>query len=467
MLKIQNIYALFSMFLLLQINCKQYSQLNEHELILRYEKQTGLIADSLLLHKKGYDYLKELCELGHRLSGSENSIKAIKWAEAKMKKLGFDNVLLQPVMVPRWVRGKIEKAIIVNSKQYNGRKLSVSALGGSIGTDKQGMTAKVIEVNSTQELKTLGDKVKGKIVFVNKVFNEKNYDTFKSYGEIASERYKGPLECSKYGAVAMILRSATSKYDNVPHTGVTAPFDSLKAIPSASIGLKDADYLSKALRQDPNLKINLNLSCKNEGEVQSYNVIGEIKGSELPEEVIVIGGHFDSWDVSCGAHDDGAGCIQSMEVLDIFKRLNISPKRTIRCVFFINEENGTRGGTEYGNYAKTAGEKHIVAIESDRGISLPRGFYVDSDSTTLNKIKTWLPLLENTGIDWIKKGGSGVDISKIDNCKIRIGFVPDWQHYFDYHHSANDELESVSPRELELGTAAIAILTLLLSEEGI
>ncbi len=467
MLRIQNIYALFSVFILLQINCKQYSQLNEHELLLKYEKLTSQIEDSLLLHKKGFEYLKELCEFGHRLSGTENSLKAIKWAESKMKKLGFDNVWLQPVMVPHWVRGKVEKAAIINSRLFNGIKLSIAALGGSIGTDKKGITAKVIEVNSTKELKELGKKVNGKIVFVNKAFTEKNYNTFTSYGEVATERYNGPPECAKYGAVAMILRSATSKYDNVPHTGVTAPFDSLKAIPSAAIGLMDADFLSNALAKDPDLKIKLELSCRNENETQSYNVIGEIKGSEFPDEVIVIGGHFDSWDVSCGAHDDGAGCMQSMEALDIFKRLNIKPKRTIRCVFFINEENGTRGGTEYGKFIKTSNEKHIAAIESDRGAFTPRGFYVDSDSTKLGKIKTWLPLLEKTGIDWIKKGGSGVDISKIENCKTKIGFVPDWQHYFDYHHSANDELDAVNPREMELGTSAIAILTLLLSEEGI
>ncbi len=463
----KNLFVVMFFFVLTQMSCKYYSQSSELDLLRKYEKQAKTILDSALENRKGYDYLTELCGFGHRLSGSGNSIKAIQWAEAKMKKLGFDNVWLQPVMVPRWVRGNVEKATIVNSRLFNGRKLSISASGRSIGTEKNGITAGVLEVKSTKELKALGYKVKGKIIFVNKHFNETNFNTFTSYGEVADERYNGPLECAKYGAVAMILRSATSKYDNIPHTGVTAPFDSLKAIPSAAIGLIDADFLSKALQKDPDLKIKLNLSCKNEDEVQSYNVIGEIKGSEFPEEVIVIGGHFDSWDVSCGAHDDGAGCIQTMEVLDLFKRLNIKPKRTVRCVFFINEENGTRGGIEYGKYAKASGEKHIAAIESDRGAFTPRGFYVDSDSVKYGKIKMWLPLLEETGIDWIKKGGSGVDISKIESCKTKIGFVPDWQQYFDYHHSANDEIDAVSPRELELGTAAIAIMTLLLSEEGI
>ncbi len=463
----RNFFIVLFVFVITQMSCKYYSQSAEQDLLRKYEKQAKAILDSALEKRKGYDYLRELCGFGHRLSGSDNSIKAIKWAEAKMNQLGFDKVWLQPTMVPKWVRGNTEKAVIVKSKFNKGRKLSIAALGSSIGTNKKGITAKVVEVKSTEELKTLGGNVKGKIVFVNKPFNVKNFNTFESYGEIANERYNGPLECAKYGAVAMILRSATSKHDNVPHTGVTASFDSLKAIPSAAISLVDADFLSKVLQKDPDLKINLNLSCKNEDEVQSYNVIGEIKGSEHPEEVIVVGGHFDSWDVSCGAHDDGAGCIQTMEVLDLFKRLNIKLKKTLRCVFFINEENGSKGAKEYADYALSSKEKHIAAIESDRGAFTPRGFYVDTDSMTLLKIQSWLPLFEKTGIDWIRKGGSGVDISKIENCKTKVGYVPDWQRYFDYHHSANDTFDAVNPREMELGTAAITIMTLLLSEEGL
>jgi carboxypeptidase Q len=198
----------------------------------------------------------------------------------------------------------------------------------------------------------------------------------------------------------------------------------------------------------------------------SYNVICDLKGYENPDEVVIVAGHFDSWDVGCGAHDDGGGCIQSLEVLDLFKRLNIKTKRTIRCIFYINEENGVRGGIEYGIYADTVStEKHIAAIESDRGVFTPVGFSVTSDSTTLAKLQSWLPILEYTGISWVKAGGSGVDISKIKNAKALIGYVPDNQRYFDLHHSANDIFEEVHSREMQLGTAAIAILTYLLSEE--
>ena len=202
-------------------------------------------------------------------------------------------------------------------------------------------------------------------------------------------------------------------------------------------------------------------------EAKSYNVIAEITGTELPNDVIVVGAHFDSWDVGCGAHDDGAGCVQSMEVLSLIKELGIKPKRTIRCVLFINEENGSRGGKEYGKFAETSNENHIAAIESDRGGFTPIGFDVDTDSSTLNKIKSWLPVLEKSGINWIKKGGSGVDIQYIKNTKAKLGYVPDAQRYMDVHHSANDTFDSVHPRELELGAASIAIMAYLISEEGI
>jgi Zn-dependent M28 family amino/carboxypeptidase len=244
--------------------------------------------------------------------------------------------------------------------------------------------------------------------------------------------------------------------------------DSLPKIPSAALGYLDADFLSNELKKNPNLKINVKLSCQSLPDAQSYNVIGEINGNEFPDEIILVGGHFDSWDVGDGAHDDGAGCIQTMEVLDLLKRLNIKPKRTIRCVFFINEENGSRGAIEYANYADTSKQTHLAVIESDRGAFTPIGFYVDTDSTEiLNKLQSWMPILEKANIEWIRKGGSGVDVQKIKNAKLQIGYIPDDQRYMDYHHSANDVFEEVHPREFELGTVAIAILAYLLSEEGL
>jgi Zn-dependent M28 family amino/carboxypeptidase len=244
--------------------------------------------------------------------------------------------------------------------------------------------------------------------------------------------------------------------------------DSLPKIPAAALGNIDADFLSNELKKNPHLKINLKLNCKTLPDAQSYNVIGEITGTEFPDEIILVGGHFDSWDVGHGAHDNGAGCIQTLEVLDLMKRLNINLKRTVRCVFFINEENGVRGATEYANYADTSKQVHLVVLESDRGAFTPIGFYAETDSTEIiSRLQSWIPVLEKANIEWIRKGGSGVDVQKIKNAKLHMGFVPDDQRYMDYHHSANDVFDAVHPREFELGAAAIAIMVYLLSEEGL
>ncbi|MFC2085136.1 M28 family peptidase, partial [Bacteroidota bacterium] len=274
-------------------------------------------------------------------------------------------------------------------------------------------------------------------------------------------------EAAKFGAIAAIVRSVTSKYDNTPHVGTLSYEKDVKKIPSVTIGLMDADFLSKAIINEPDLEINIRMDCKSFPDTISYNVIGEIKGKEKSNEIIVVGGHFDSWDKGHGAHDDGAPCIQTMEVLDIFKKLNLIPKRTIRCVLFINEENGLRGALKYGEYSESSNQYHLAAIESDRGAFTPRGFTVDADSLIIYKMQSWFPIVNMAKIDWIKKGGSGADISKIKNTKALIGYVPDNLRYFDVHHSDNDIIESVNPKEMQLGTAAITILTYLISEEGL
>jgi len=244
--------------------------------------------------------------------------------------------------------------------------------------------------------------------------------------------------------------------------------DSLPKIPSVAAGYLDADFLSRIIKEDSNLKLNLLLNCKTLPDAKSFNVIGEIRGSELPNEIIVVGAHLDSWDVGDGAHDDGIGCMQSIEVLDLFKRLKIIPKRTIRCVLFINEENGSRGSKEYSKFAENSGEINLAAIESDRGGFTPKGFNINTDSSQIIvKVKSWLPFLEKAGIDWIRKGGSGADVGRIKNATALFDYVPDNQRYFDIHHSPSDVFEEVHPREFELGTAAMAILVYLLSEEGL
>ncbi|MGB5531337.1 MAG: M20/M25/M40 family metallo-hydrolase [Ignavibacteriaceae bacterium] len=423
-----------------------------------------LIVETALRERKGYEYLRELCEIGPRLSGSENSMKAINWAHKKMESLGFEKIWLQPVMVPHWERGKAESCTIPEL----GKSLSVLALGGSISTPIDGITAEIIEVKSFEELEKRKDDAKGKIVFFSRPLDQGEINTFSGYGGAINQRIEGAIEAAKYGAVGVVIRSITTKYDNNPHTGIMNYDDSIHKIPAAALGYQDADFLSEQIIKNSKLRINLKLNCKTLPDAQSYNVIGEITGTELPNEIVMIGGHFDSWDVGHGANDDGAGCIQSLEVLDLMKRLEIKPKRTIRCVFFINEENGSRGATEYANYADTSEQTHLAVIESDRGAFTPIGFYAETDSTELiARLQSWLPILSKANIEWVRKGGSGVDIQKIKNAGVLIGYVPDDQRYMDVHHSANDVFDAVHPREFELGSAAIAILAYLLSEEGL
>ena len=416
---------------------------------------------------EGYKWLGELCNIGGRLSGSENSVKAIKWAKAKMENIGLDTVWLQPCKVPHWERGKEEKALLISDKLKLYKEIKVSALGGSIGTNGDKLIAEVVEVHNFDELKSLGEKVEGKIVFYNVPFDNTLTSTFSAYGKAVKYRVFGALEAAKLGAVGVVVRSVTSKYDNVPHTGVMLYADSVAQIPAVAIGLQDADFLSDIINLDTELKIGIKLDCKTFPESTSYNVIGEIKGTEFPNEIIVVGAHLDSWDTGEAAHDDGAGVIHSLEAISLLKKLGVKPKRTVRCVLFANEENGSRGAKAYAKFAETSSEKHIAAIESDRGGFTPRGFSVKTDSLTLKKMRKWLPELNKALIEWIKPGGTGADISKIKNAKALIGLVPDGQRYFDLHHSAHDTFDKVHPRELELGSAAIAILVYLLSEEGI
>lgn len=429
-------------------------------------------ADSILtysLHEKtGYKWLEQLCEIGPRLSGSENSQKAIEWAENKLNEIGCDSVWLQPVMVPRWVRGSKEKGLIVKSETHEGKKLSVASLGGSIGTGGRSISGKIIEVKKFEDVKKLTfEDTNGKIFLFNEPFDESLNRTFSAYGKAVKQRAYGAIEAAKLGGIAAVVRSVTSKNDNVPHVGMMMYADSINKIPAVAIGVQDAELLSTLLADDPDMEISLELDCENLAEVESYNVIAEIRGSEFPDEIVVVGGHYDSWDKGHGAHDDGAGCLQSMEVLEQMIALNLNPKRTIRCVLFINEENGLRGGLKYGEYSDYCTEKHIAAVESDRGAFMPRGFSVDANEQIISDMNKWLPLLQKFEIDWIRKGGSGADISKIKGTTALIGYVPDDQRYFDFHHSANDVFETVNAREMQLGTGAITMLTYLISQEGL
>lgn len=456
-------HVLLILFSYMSEKCHAQEAATSHEKLLKISES---IVQTALNDTAGYHLLRRLSRIGPRLSGSKNAAEAVRWAEAAMKDLGL-KAWLQEVTVPRWERGKIEKAKIVRSKAGKGRALCIASLGRSIGTPNGGITAGVIEVRSFEELAEKKEQARGKIVFFNRPMDPATIRTFSAYGSAVNQRVDGAVEAAKAGGVAAIVRSVTTKYDNVPHVGVMRYQQGVRRIPSAAIGLKDADFLSECLRHDPDLRLRLTMSCRNRDPVPSYNVIGDLTGTEKPDELIVVGGHFDSWDKGDGSHDDGAGCIQALEVLNLFQRLGIRPKRTLRAVFFMDEEMTQSGARAYGAYSASCEERHVAAIEADRCAYTPRGFYVDSDDVILEKIRSWLPYLNRALIEWVEKGGSGADVGQIKNASARIGYVPDVQRCFDVHHSDNDVFAEIHPREMELGAAAMAILVYLIDQEGL
>ena len=422
------------------------------------------IFDSALLHGKSYEWLRDLTSnIGGRMSGSPEAAMAVKWGEKVMKEAGLDSVWLQPALVPHWIRGEKEVAYyIANGKKVD---LAIAALGSSIATPKNGITAEVIEVKSIKEAEALGEKARGKIIFFNRPFDDTLINTFQAYGGCVGQRVFGAKAVGKFGALAVLVRSMTNKLDNYPHTGTMRYGDIPKSeyIPTAALSTVAAEKLSKQLKEDPTLKVFFKQSCANLPQEKSFNVIGEIRGSENPEKIIVVGGHLDSWDLGDGAHDDGTGIVQALEVLHIFKINNIKPKNTIRVVFFMDEEQGGGGATAYADAVKLTNENHLAGLESDAGGHTPRGFTIDANAGNTKLLKSWKKLLAPYGLHDITKGGSGADISplKAEETTL-VGYRPDSQRYFDYHHAATDTFDKVNKRELELGSASMASMIYLM-----
>jgi hypothetical protein len=422
--------------------------------------------NSALTEGKSYEWLRDLTQnVGGRLSGSPEAQKAVEWGEKVMKEVGLDSVWLQPVMVPHWVRGEKEEANYTVNGQT--KEVPICALGFSVATPADGVTAEVIEVKSLEEAEALGDKMKGKIVFFNRPFDNTLINTFRAYGGCVDQRVRGAAVCGKYGAAGVIVRSMTNSIDDYPHTGTMSYGDLPKEqyIPTAAISSRAAENLSTDLKTNPNLKFYFKQSCKTFPDAPSFNVVGEIRGSETPEKVIVVGGHLDSWDLGEGAHDDGTGVVQSLEVAYLFKKNNIKPKNTIRVVFFMNEENGTRGAKEYARLAKVNKEIHVGGLESDAGGHTPRGFSIDANAENTELVKSWKKLLAPYGLHDLVKGGGGADISPLlDDSVTLVGYRPDSQRYFDYHHTARDTFDKVNKRELELGSASMSSLIYLMDK---
>ena len=435
------------------------------------EQQLKKFFDTALTEGKAYGWLNHLSnQIGGRLTGSVQAEQAIAYTKEQLDSLGLDRVWLQPVKVPKWVRGTPEFAYIETSPGRT-NNVPICALGGSIATPNGGLKAEVVEVQGIADLKNIGaDKIKGKIVFFNKAMNPKYVNTFEAYDDIFNQRYSGAAEAAKYGAVGVIVRSLNLRLDDYPHTGAMSYGDIPKAerIPAAAISTKGAELLSTTLTLNPKIKFYFNQNCRQLDPVLSYNVIGEIKGTTHADEIILLAAHLDSWDLGDGSHDNGAGCVQSLDVLNLFKTLDYKPKRTIRVVLFMNNENGFQGAEKYANVANVKNSKHIFALESDAGGFTPQGFSFSYRNGSQSISSQWQALFKPYLIHVFNKAERNDDISFLkDKDLVLSRLITDTQRYFDYHHSENDQFKHVNRRELHLGTAAMASMVFLVDKYGI
>lgn len=424
------------------------------------------IADTVLMHSPCYDNLRVLCKkIGNRISGSPAAAKAVAWSEQKMRETGADKVWLQPVDVPHWIRGKEHLKLKYGKGSF--QEVTMLSLGNSYGTDDKVIEAPVVLVHNEDEFNALPTSaVKGKIVFFDYRFRQDIINTFEGYGDAVRYRGAAATWAGSKGAVGTIIRSISTGADDVPHTG-SIHKDSINKIPAVAVGNITADKLEEECAKGQ-VMASIQSECKMMAPVRSYNVIGEIEGTEHPEQIIVVGGHIDSWDVGEGANDDGTGVVQSMEVIRAFKALGIRPKHTIRAVLFINEENGLKGGLAYADSAKAKNEQHILAIETDAGGFSPRGMGLVMPEAKKEKIRSLAPLFLPYGVYDFTKDEGGSDISPLEKMNVPLmGLLPDPQRYFDLHHTNNDVFENVNHRELKLGAATLAQMIYLVDEHGL
>ena len=423
------------------------------------------IYNEALEHGQCYENLRSLCkDIGARITGSAEAEMAIHWGKNVLESYGFGNVYLQEIKVPHWERGTEEAGWLIRD---NGEiaKLNIIALGGSVGTG--GLIAgEVIQVQTIEELESLSeDEVNGKIIFFNRPFDQKYINTFHAYSGCVDQRWDGTNVAAKKMAMGVIIRSLASSTDNYPHTGSMHYDEGVAQIPGAAISTSDADLLSDWLTRGP-VTVKMELDCKWFPDVKSYNVIAEEKGHE-DDKIITFGGHLDSWDVGEGAHDDGAGIVHCIEALRILKKLGYQPNHTLRCVLFMNEENGNFGGKSYAEISSELKEEHICAIESDRGGFLPTGFDISGSIEQVEIIQQLAEVLAEFELLRFEPGYSGVDIGPLKKyypTMLQLGMTINSQRYFDYHHSAADVFENVNKRELELGSAALAAMIYLIDQ---
>lgn len=416
----------------------------------RYRAAAAKIIGAALTSDRAYARLAHLTDhIGNRLSGSQNLERAIEWAVTEMKRDGLNNVRTEKVMVPHWVRGEESLEMLAPVP----RQLQMLGLGNSVGTPAEGIAAEAVVVRSFAELDRLGEQVRGKIV----VYNA----PYVNYGATVQYRLQGASRAARYGAVAALVRSITPVSMQTPHTGAMNYDPNQPKIPVAAVTIEVAEFLQRMNDRDDHPRLRLKMDAKFLPDAESANVIAELKGSEKPDEIVLISGHFDSWDVGQGAHDDGGGCIVAWEAVRLLKELGLKPRRTIRVVLWTNEENGLRGGNSYHDVHHGEIPKHVLAIESDSGVFRPEGFGLATTAPlqVRSNMLEIAKLLSGIGADKIAEDGGGADIGPM----MREGVVGasldvDDAHYFDTHHTPADTLDKVNPRELALCVATMAVM---------
>ena len=456
-------------------------QVPPSKIVDTYREPSRKLIAAALADQEGLQRLQYHCDrIGNRVSGSESLERAIEWAAAEMRKAGLENVQTPPVMVPKWVRGR-ESATLVAPVQ---KPLSMLGLGMSVGTPAAGITADVIAVNTFEQLAALGkDKVAGKIVLFN--------PTWEGYGQTVMYRSSGASRAAQLGAAAVLVRSMTGTSLQTPHTGALAYTADAPKIPAAAVSVEDAAMIERLLKGGTPVRVRVAMEAHQDADAPSHNVMGEIRGSEKPEEVVVLGGHIDSWDIGQGANDDGSGIMATFQAVALIKKLGLKPRRTIRVVFWVNEENGGAGGRAYREMVGDAVKNHVAAIEMDGGAEKPLGFgfggggeggglgrrqapgtapaaaprQTGTSAASMARAVEIGKLLEEIEAGQMRPGGGGSDISPL----LAVG-VPGFgvqtvgTHYFDWHHTNADSFDKIVPREFQLNVASLAVLSYVLAD---
>jgi hypothetical protein len=414
-----------------------------------------------------YKKLQELCDdIGHRLSGSPQLGQAVQWAVESMKRDGQENVRAERVMVPHWVRG--EESLTMISPRTE--RMVMLGLGGSVGTPPEGITAPVVAVRDEAELEGLGDAVRGKIVLFDNPMPRYTVEKGSQYGTTVRFRGRGATLAAKQGAVACLVRSVTAHSLRTPHTGAMRYDDQTPKIPAAAVTPEDASLITRLQARGISVTLQLKMEAKTLDPAPSANVVAELRGSAAPDEIVVIGGHLDSWDTGQGAHDDGGGCVQAMEAINVLRKLKLIPRRTIRVVLWTNEENGLAGGRQYAKDHAEELPKHVAALESDGGSFKPKGYSMEcsdkeKEGVAVEQMRDIMSLFSAWDVTKVETGGSGADISPMKSAGVvLLGHQVEGATYFDFHHSPADTVDKVDPTELSQNVAVMATVAFVLAD---